>query len=283
MIDVALIEACAPNVAVETVQAIIQVESEGDPLALASNRPTGAVRFHPKDIAEAVQLAMREIRAGNSVDMGWMQVNSKNLRGLGLTVPQVFTPCTNLRAGAQILTGAYVGAAKEHGEGQAALRAALSAYNTGDFVAGFNNGYVARYYQRDRTRPLANNVAEIYSADPTVFIRNLQESAMSNATKPITVRDTNEFLTKGVQIELDPETAEAVGAIEEHAISEADAWESQNDPSQFDLFSATNLLGQQTNVIPFAAFNGGIEHHVVLGPTATAMSVFTSEGSPDGH
>ena len=33
-----------------------------------------------------------------------------------------------------------------HGEGQVALQAALSAYNTGDFNRRFANGYVARYF-----------------------------------------------------------------------------------------------------------------------------------------
>jgi hypothetical protein len=44
------------------------------------------------------------------------------------------------------LTRAYGRAIERFGEGQAALAAALSAYNTGGFTAGFANGYVARYY-----------------------------------------------------------------------------------------------------------------------------------------
>src|SRR5690606_15870463 len=124
--DVALIAACAPNVAAETVQAIVRVESAGDALALASNRAGGAVRLRPRDIDDAIRLARAEIAAGNSVDVGLMQINSKNLPRLGLTIEQVLNPCINLRAGAEILTGAYITATREHGEGQTALRAALS-------------------------------------------------------------------------------------------------------------------------------------------------------------
>ena len=38
------------------------------------------------------------------------------------------------------------GRAHASAQGQPALQAALSAYNTGDFDRGFANGYVARYY-----------------------------------------------------------------------------------------------------------------------------------------
>ncbi len=233
MVDAALIQACAPNVAVETVQAVIRVESDGDALALASNRPGGAVRLHPQDLAEAVNLALQEIHAGYSVDVGLMQVNSKNLRRFNFTIAQAFAPCNNIRAGAAILSDAYHGATNKHGEGQPALRAALSAYNTGDFAAGFTNGYVARYYQQMQSNA-SSSAADLYSADPTVYFRNPQEGVMANTSKPITVRDTNAFLTKGVQVEHDAQSAEAMGAIEDHALSESDAWESQGDPSELD-------------------------------------------------
>ena len=43
MIDLALIMACAPNVAPSTVQAIIKVESTGNPLAVNVNKRKGVV------------------------------------------------------------------------------------------------------------------------------------------------------------------------------------------------------------------------------------------------
>ncbi len=86
------------------------------------------------------------IAKGYNVDIGYMQVNSRNLPKLGLTVEQALDPCTNIRAGATILTGNYRGAVRIYGEGQAALQAALSAYNTGNFRSGFRNGYVSRYF-----------------------------------------------------------------------------------------------------------------------------------------
>lgn len=238
MIDVALIAACAPAVAPETVIAIVRVESGGDPLALNANRPDGPKRLRADDIAEAVRLAQAEIAAGNSVDVGLMQINSRNLTRLRVTVAEAFNPCVNLQLGALILQGAYMRAIKEHGEGQSALRAALSHYNTGDFVAGFNNGYVARYYRRDNvvTNREPATLATIYTADPIVYARvetpNLEESTAMHIT-PIVTDDPSELLTPGVQVELDPVAAEREGVIGEDTLSEQDALDSHADPHRF--------------------------------------------------
>src|SRR5262245_54913062 len=116
-----------------------------NPLTLNVN----GIRLQPlpaRDTREAAQVAESYIARGYSIDIGLMQVNSRNLAALGTTVEQVLDPCTNIRAAATILTADYVAAARTHGDGQPALQAALSAYNTGDFCRGFANGHVARYY-----------------------------------------------------------------------------------------------------------------------------------------
>lgn len=145
MIGLDLIAACAPQVAPPTIAAIIQVESGGNPLAIGINGPL-KLPYRPANISDAARLARAVMQAGYSVDLGLMQINSRNLPGLGLTVEEVFDPCTNLRAGASILTRGYLGATRRWGPGQDALKAALSAYNTGNYEAGFRNGYVAKVY-----------------------------------------------------------------------------------------------------------------------------------------
>src|SRR5487761_141797 len=128
MIAAALI-ACAANIAPATLEAVIAVESRGDPLAL---HVEGLRRQpHPADAAEAARIAGVYIRAGYRVDLGLMQVNSANLPALGLSVGQVLDPCTNVGAGGTILTADYAAAAQRWGEGQEALRRALVAYNSG--------------------------------------------------------------------------------------------------------------------------------------------------------
>ena len=144
MIPAALL-ACAPNIAPITLQAVIRVESGGNPLAINVN----GLRVQPAPaatVAGAARTAESYILLGYSVDLGLMQVNSRNLVALGTTVERVLDPCTNVRDGAAILTADYAEAASSRGDGQPALQAALSAYNTGSFYRGFSNGYVARYY-----------------------------------------------------------------------------------------------------------------------------------------
>lgn len=231
VIDAAFIEGCVPWVAVSTIQAIIQVESDGDPLALAANRHGKAVRLRPVDLAEAVSLAKVEIAAGHTVDIGLMQLNSANLKPLGISIEQAFNPCANLRAGAEILTAAYERAKRGQGEGQAALRAALSAYNTGDLTRGFHNGYVARYYAENRLQPVY--AADVYGADPIVYTRDSQEETpmthRNGSTTPILTTDADQLLVPGVQVKLEPDEAEAEGLSHETALTERDAWESNAD------------------------------------------------------
>lgn len=156
MIAAALL-ACAANVAPVTLEAIVRVESGGNPLAINVNHLAGP-QPHPDTPAEAVATAQRYVALGYSVDLGLMQVNSRNLAALGLSMEQVLDPCTNLKAGAAILTASYADAVRSRGEGQGALQAALSAYNTGSLSRGFANGYVAKYYGPGGVPALAGGV-----------------------------------------------------------------------------------------------------------------------------
>lgn len=183
--DSVLLATCAPQVHLATLRAVIAVESGGDPLAVNVN---GGPRVRPRSVAEAVRVARAAIRHGYSVDLGLMQVNSRNLALLGTTVPAMFDPCANVRAGATLLADGYTAAARRHGEGQAALRAALSAYNTGDFARGFRNGYVARYYGRSgrgRAPGYAGGAPQVaadpYAAPTTVFSRAARVTRLAEA------------------------------------------------------------------------------------------------------
>ncbi len=90
----------------------------------------------------AVQLAAKLIEAGHSVDVGIMQISSGNFRALGLKLAEAFDPCRSIAAAATILAGNFTGAGDSHETQQAALRVAISKYNTGDAQRGFDNGYV---------------------------------------------------------------------------------------------------------------------------------------------
>lgn len=138
-----LVVQCAPNVAPATMAAIVRVESGGNPLAMNVNGNQRLGR-QPANRDEAVRWASWLIARGYSVDLGLAQVNSRNLQRLGVSAEQMFEPCDNLNSGARILAENYSGAAQHFGPGKQALRAAVSAYNTGNYRSGIANGYVAR-------------------------------------------------------------------------------------------------------------------------------------------
>ncbi len=107
--------ACAPNVAPATLNAIIQVESGGNPLALHVN---GTDQQPPPahDPAEAARMAENYVGMGYSVDVGLMQVNTRNLAATGHTIQQALDPCTNILHGSTILSADYARAAHTRGD-----------------------------------------------------------------------------------------------------------------------------------------------------------------------
>ena len=122
--------ACALHVHPATMEAVVQVESGGRQFAINVNRWRGP-KPRPASAQEATEIANRFVAAGYSVDLGYAQVNNRNLAALGYTVEQMFAdPCANLAAGGAILASAYGRGVQQFGEGQRALLAALSAYNT---------------------------------------------------------------------------------------------------------------------------------------------------------
>ena len=273
MIGLDMMMACAPNVAPATIEKVIQVESGGNPLALNVNAKwvierdekgnpimvtvaDGQIELKRrkvvfkspitiKTVQDAVTVAYMAIDAGHTVDMGYMQVNSTNLKSLGYTVEDMFDSCKNLDAGARILTAFYSNALPKYPNEQAALRAALSAYNTGDFNKGFLNGYLARYgvgQQVAMSVPALNP----YTAPTAVFVRQQRKEetmstkkevqhvaeakiALAPRVDPVVSKSPEDSGTPGVQVEYTAAEAEANGAFKETAMSEAEVWASNAD------------------------------------------------------
>jgi type IV secretion system protein VirB1 len=119
-----LAAACAPGVAPETLAAIARAESGLHAFAIGINGHGGGGVL-PLTRQEAIERTYELLRMSRSVDLGLMQINSRNLGWLGLSVEDAFDPCRNVAAGARVLTS-------------------FSGYNTGHPQRGFANGYVAR-------------------------------------------------------------------------------------------------------------------------------------------
>lgn len=167
-LTMALAMSCAPDVAPETIARIVAVESNNQVFALNVNK-LGGRQPRANNAEDAARWARHYIERGHTVDMGLMQINSANLRRLGYTVEEILDPCTNVRAGAKILTENFNAASRQWDDPQRALQAALSAYNTGNFRNGFRNGYVAKYM---------NGPSEIELADGDPVVVEAQEEAV---------------------------------------------------------------------------------------------------------
>lgn len=139
----------APSVDPRTLLAFAWHESKLRPWAIHDNT-TGRSAF-PASAAEASALAAALLARGHNIDAGIMQVNSANFARTRLTAASAVDPGESMRAGALILSAAYLRCLRASdtpdGAGQqAALRCAASVYNTGGEQAGISNGYQPRLW-----------------------------------------------------------------------------------------------------------------------------------------
>jgi len=129
----ALCAQCGPTVHPTTTQAIIRVESGGNPYAIGDN--TTRRSYFPKSKQEAIEIAQELLAQGHSLDLGIMQINSCHIKGMGLSLEDLFDPCRNINTGTKILAEAY----RNNDKGEArniVLFKAISAYNTGSAWRG---------------------------------------------------------------------------------------------------------------------------------------------------
>lgn len=134
---------CAPSVHPNTLAAVIKTESSFRRFAININGDQQLPR-QPSSEGEAIATAEYLAASGYNFDAGLGQINSANVAAFGMAWPEVFEPCANLGAAARVLTECFVRASNGEPDQQAALRKALSCYNTGNFTRGHRNGYVAR-------------------------------------------------------------------------------------------------------------------------------------------
>lgn len=146
---VALAHQCAPSVAAETLVSVVHTESRFNPYAIGVNAK-GVRAPAPTDSASAAAAARALIARGYNIDLGLGQINSANLKWLGLSVEDAFDPCRNLAAAARVLSSNYLSVSHSSASTQAAVATAVSMYNTGSQSRGFGNGYVGRVYASSR-------------------------------------------------------------------------------------------------------------------------------------
>ncbi|MGB7301776.1 MAG: lytic transglycosylase domain-containing protein [Burkholderiaceae bacterium] len=183
MFELSTIAACISGVAPGTVEAIIRVESAGNPLALATNpRQT----LPPvRTLAQARELLDKLLAQGVNVDIGLMQINSQHLKRFSVSGRDLLDPCTNVFVGSSILASDYQRALLKHqGNAQNALRAALSAYNTGSLSRGLTNGYVNKILEAAGITDGPAGVPKVIMSSPMRVEFNTGEN---NAATPVQV------------------------------------------------------------------------------------------------
>jgi hypothetical protein len=160
----ALARQCAPSVHPATLAAVVKTESSFRPYAININGSRQLPR-QPANQAEAIATAEYLLANGYNFDSGLGQINSTNVRKFGMAWTEVFEPCANLTAAARVLTECFVRASDGEPNDQAALRNALSCYNTGNFTRGMpmaisaaSNALPARFLRPWSRRffPMAN-------------------------------------------------------------------------------------------------------------------------------
>lgn len=150
---VLLARMCAPAVDVSTTVALVSVESSNNPYAIGV--VGDALQRQPRTRAEALATIQMLERDGYDYSVGLGQINRRNFSRLGLTAESALDSCTSLRALETILEECFLRATTAHSKSQAALRAALSCYYSGNFQTGFDHGYVDRVVAAARAASLA--------------------------------------------------------------------------------------------------------------------------------
>jgi len=139
-----LAKKCAPDISPFTMGYIVGHESENNRFAIGINSKTVKLPAKPTNEGEAKAIFADLMSRKISFDAGLGQINSANIRAYGMSPEQVFNGCENLKMAQRILKDCYAAAVKKYPAGQAALRHALSCYNTGSLTAGITNGYVEK-------------------------------------------------------------------------------------------------------------------------------------------
>ena len=137
------LEKCSYKVASSTMRAIVKTESSGNPLAIGINGHV-RLRYQAHNLKQAIAWVDYLEEHGYNIDIGLAQVNIKNAHKYGFKAHDMLEPCHNLLLASWILHENYVGALSIGSSKKDALFQAISAYNTGNYLGGFYNGYVNR-------------------------------------------------------------------------------------------------------------------------------------------
>ena len=159
---------------------VVDVESGANPFAIGV--VGGRLARQPKNLDEAVATARMLEAKGYNFSVGIAQVNRANLDKQGLdTHEKAFDPCSNLAAGARILADCHASAGGDWGK-------AFSCYYSGDFVTGFEHGYVRKVYDSISRGSTVRDIETLPAAIPVRATARPAVSSSSTSKAAIAVR-----------------------------------------------------------------------------------------------
>jgi type IV secretion system protein VirB1 len=153
---------------------VVHVESGANPYAI------GVVGRRlvrqPQNLEEAVATARTLEAGGYNFSLGIAQVNRVNFDKYGLDLrDKAFDVCSNLSAASRILADCYASAGGHWGK-------AFSCYYSGNFVKGFEDGYVQRIYDSIRRGRAIDDGGKLAPAIPLVGQDERAAAAASGST-----------------------------------------------------------------------------------------------------
>lgn len=180
-----LAQQCAPQIAVETLAAVVSVESGFQPFSIRINSDYPLAE-QPRSRSEGIETATILIAEGHDIDLGLAGVNSGDLGRLGISVADSFDFCLNLKASATLLTS-YYQVALQNGATDAQAQTVMlrSYYGRGDASAGEMVGYekqVAAEREKLAERLATIEIAEVPSTETSVADRAGDSNAAADAT-----------------------------------------------------------------------------------------------------
>ncbi|OEC99861.1 type IV secretion system protein VirB1 [Rhizobium sp. YK2] len=101
-----LAQTCAPAIAIETLAAVVSLESQFQPFDIRV-RGSSSLHEQPKNKAEAVETATVLMAEHKDVQLGLGGIGIAELRRFDLSIADAFDPCLNLKATATLLEGYY--------------------------------------------------------------------------------------------------------------------------------------------------------------------------------
>lgn len=138
-----LIATCAPLIHPDTAFAVMSEESKFNRFAIGV--VDGYIK-QPNDLQTALQAVKELEKEGKNYSVGLMQINQSNFARYGVSVKQMFDPCSNLRVAEKILADCY-----EKGK---SVNNALSCYYSGNFTRGYKKNFRGTsYVERVHSQP----------------------------------------------------------------------------------------------------------------------------------